>query len=456
MKPKVLFFARDYHAEFMVFLKSEKYEPIFITLTTKEKNKIEKKGFKVSGCFEEEFDSLPVSDLPENYLESSFSSDRYLRYTTIADRRRILQKEISFWSRILDQYSPSLIVNETVAIEVSEVLYLEGKKRNIRYSAWMAISLKNHFYWQTSPMHNSMDPAIFEATPDKLSVEKAEQYMAQVQDGKGKPFYAINMRSRYSLYLLLRNCYWLLRCYLTEHKYSDKAKNLLLLGDNAYLYKERITAFFKSFFFKYDDLKDYTNYEKVFYPLHYEPEAVLFYMAEFYDNQIASMENMAKCLKHNQVLVVKEHPQQPGILLQNKFREAKKRIPNLVFLPGEYSTYHLILQSKLVVTLTSTAGIEALILGKPVVVLGRVFYDRYEGVNLINNYEALRHFIREEKSWNFPKPLSLKLFLSQIIAHSKQGNPFPPSDLYAEQNIKNIVEAIESELDKELDKVALT
>lgn len=446
MKPNVIFFARDYQADFFPHLESNSYNKVLITLTLNEKRRIEKLGCQVADCFEEVFEKLPVASFSDNYLHTSFSSDRYLRKASIGSRRTILGKEISFWNQIFEKHHPLLIVNETVAIEISEVLYILARQKNIRYLSWMNLSIQNHFYWQSSPLHNSLDKSIFQSTPDSVAIGKATEYVKKVMDGDGRPFYAKNLRGRYSLYLIAKNLYWLFRCLLTEHKYRDKAKNLVIFGDNADFYSERLKSVINSLFYKYDNPAQLDKFEVVFYPLHYEPEAALFYMAEFFDNQLANIENFAKCLRHNEVLVVKEHPQQPGVLLQSKFRSLKKRVPNLVFLPAEYSTYHLLKGSKLIITLGSTAGIEALILGKPVVVLGKVFYDQYEGVNALSNFDELKNFIRSESNWRFPDNKSLLHFLAQIIYYSNHGNPFPHDLLYSRENIISITKAIEEEL----------
>jgi hypothetical protein len=449
MKPNVIFFARDYQADFFPHLKSDSYNAVLITLTLNEKRRIEKLGYQVAHCFEEMFEKLPVASFSDNYLHTSFSSDRYLRQASVSSRGIILGKEISFWNQIFEKHNPHLIVNETVAIEISEVLYILAGQRNIRYLSWMNLSIKNHFYWQSSPLHNSLDKSIFQSSPDSVALGKATEYVEKVRDGDGRPFYAKNLRGRYSLYLIAKNFYWLFRCLLNEHKYTDRAKNLVIFGDNADFYLERLKSVVNSLFFKYDNLDELDKFQVVFYPLHYEPEAALFYMAEFFDNQLANIENFAKCLRHNEILIVKEHPQQPGVLLQSKFRSLKKRVPNLVFLPAEYSTYHLLKRSKLILTLGSTAGIEALILGKPVVVLGKVFYDQYEGVNALTNFDELKNFIRSESNWKFPDNKSLLHFLAQIIHYSNLGNPFPHDSLYSKENISAITNAIELELMKE-------
>ena len=453
MKPRVLFFARDYQADFFVFLKSDHYEPVLVTLTKYERKRIEKAGSQVAACFEEQFDQLPIAAIPENYLESSYLSDRYLRYTSVFEREKILGKEISFWQGIFEKQDPHLVVNETVALEISEVLYLEAKKKHIRYVSWMSFPLKNHFYFQSTPMHNSLSTSVFQRAPDELSLRKAEEYIAQVKGGAGQPFYVHNVKGRYTFYSLAKNVYWYLRCLLTEHHYRERAKNLAIFGDNSSFYFNGIKSIFNSLIFNYDKLERYEKYEKVFYPMHYEPEAVLFYMAEFYSNQLATIENIAKCLNHNQVLVVKEHPQQQGLLLQKKYRDFKKGVPNVVFLPAEISTFHLITQCSLVVTLGSTAGLEALILGKPVVVLGNLFYDKYENVNKVESFQELKALLRNQSDLKRPEHESLRNYLAKVISYSFSGNPFYHMDLYSSANIQNIVLAIEKELENELKNV---
>ena len=65
------------------------------------------------------------------YLIFSWGSDRFLRDYKYEERLSIQKKIVSFWSNILEEYKPIAVVNEPVVIEVSEILYIETKKRNI-------------------------------------------------------------------------------------------------------------------------------------------------------------------------------------------------------------------------------------------------------------------------------------------------------------------------------------
>ncbi|MFH3675799.1 capsular biosynthesis protein, partial [Acinetobacter baumannii] len=50
----------------------------------------------------------------------------------------------------------------------------------------------------------------------------------------------------------------------------------------------------------------------------------------------------------------------------------------------------LILKSLGVITVNSTAGYEALLLGKPVYLLGRVFYENFNNVYNLKSYRDIR------------------------------------------------------------------
>ncbi len=159
MKPTVLFFARDYQAFFFPSLKSSNYKSVYATLNKKEKQIVLENGGQHVICFEEEFDSLPTDRL-QIYLKYSYGCDRSYVGLNLAEREFILKKTIAFWSKILDDHKPDLIINETVAIEASEVLVNEADKRNVRCLTWMSFPKKNTFYWQVSPFHNSLRPIL--------------------------------------------------------------------------------------------------------------------------------------------------------------------------------------------------------------------------------------------------------------------------------------------------------
>ena len=381
-----------------------------------------------------------------SYLEYSFGCDRNYIGLKLNEREIILKKTIIFWREVLTKYRPALIVNETVAIELAEVLAIEAKRLGIKYLSWMSFPKKNTFYWQVNPFHNSLKPLLEDVSPSENNIAEAKTFINGVKDGIERPFYVKTSSPRYSLLKIIKSL-WAILLELRLIFNVPKLKRRLIYGSSIQTNLWNIKLFLLSLFNfsnKYDDLNKYEERELVFYPLHFEPEAVLFYMAYFFDNQVSVVENTLKCLKSNQILVVKEHPQQPGVLLEARFRNIKKRYPNLIFIRGEEPTTEILKKCSIVVTLGSTAGFEALALAKKVVNLGRVFYDSFESVNNCESFSQVFDLMRGEVP--FRDSGNLEVFVGKMLSYLKEGNPFPHDQLYDINNIKAIKKAIEDEL----------
>jgi capsule polysaccharide export protein KpsC/LpsZ len=182
----------------------------------------------------------------------------------------------------------------------------------------------------------------------------------------------------------------------------------------------------------------------VFYPLHFEPEATLYYLSPFYDNQFALIENVLKCMKESQVLIIKEHPAQPGFLMQKHFRKLKSRFPNIKFLKADVPSLTVINRANYIFTLVSTAGFEAMCLEKPVIVFGKVYYNSYPGVNYCKTFDEVYDLLRGHKQFN--KSNELEDFISRMFSILHSGYPWPYSTLYNQDNIRNVRMGIESKI----------
>lgn len=453
MKKKILFFARDYQNDFFPHLISGIYDSLYVVLTIKEKKKLlQNYNINAIGCFEDYFTEKSSSKLvfDDLYLDTSFFSDRYLGSRTFKERRIILALERDFWRGILTEYRPSAVVNEIVAIEISEVLQIEARKLAIDHYSWMISPFKDKsFYWQESPFHSSLNSDVFHKQPTEESMDFSSRYINKLKTlDNVKPFYAENLYGRLSLSRLFSMVRITIISFFNFCRLKLKRKNRYFypyyMGDKSVLINN-LKNYYNSIIFKYDSIEDYEQCDLVFYPLHYEPEASIIYMSEFYEDQLNLIRNFSKCLRHNQVLAVKEHPQQPGVLLNKEYRKLRKRLSNVMFLPAEYSTKTLILKCELILTQTSTAGWEAIILGKPVVVIGKVFYDKYPFINNFVSFEELKNIIKN-KSYAIPDDEATIEYVANFYEYCKDGNPYPHANLYEDRNVDYIREAIENKI----------
>ena len=447
-KPKILFFARGFQAGFYPELRpdarDDRFEPVYVTLTREEAAQVRAKGCEVAACFEADFDAITPAKVPENYLITSLMSERFLGRYSHEERLVILGKEIAFWRCLLDQYQPVAVCNELVAIEISEVLLIETRARSIRYLAPMYCLIEGLFYWLPDPLTLS-GRSLALPDPSPASYALADAYLAQVQRSDYKPYYVRNLASRRAVKPLAtglaKSALWRWR----DHR-SQMADEPGAFRYESYTeeYGKRGQVFAASFRHEYDRLDAIpSDHEIVLYPLHQEPEATLNYMSEFFANQVATIENILKCLRPHQRLVVKEHPVDKGALLRPKFRDLRARYSNCAFLPAEVPAREILARCERVVTLTSSVGWEAAVLGKSVCVMGEIYWDAVPGVTRITDWPQLREAMRtpvEEMERVAPK--DARRFVAGLAEISHRGRPLPNAALYDPQNIADVRNAI--------------
>ncbi len=446
--PKILFFARGFQAVFYPHLQTEagdsRFEAIYVTLTREEAARVRARGQKVAACFEADFDALTPAPVPANYLTTSFVSERFLGRYSHEDRLMILGKEIAFWRALLDAHQPIAVCNELVAIEISEVLLIETRARGVRYLAPMYCLIEGLFYWLPDPLTLS-GKALDLPEPSPASLKLADVYLAEVRQSDYKPYYVRNLASRRALKPLAsglaKSALWALR---DRQSRAPNAPGGFRYETYTEEYSKRGQVFAASFRHAYDTLEAIpVGHEIVLYPLHQEPEATLNYMSEFCANQVATIENILKCLEPHQRLVVKEHPVDKGALLRPKFRDVRARHSNLAFLPAEVPAREILNRCERAVTLTSSVGWEAAVLGKSVCVMGEIYWDAVPGVTQIQSWHQLRTALRTPiDQMERVKPDAARRFVAGLAQISHKGRPLPNPQLTDPGNIADVREAI--------------
>lgn len=124
------------------------------------------------------------------------------------------------------------------------------------------------------------------------------------------------------------------------------------------------------------------------YPIHFHPEASTSVNSRWYVDEYPVIKNLAFSLPPGCWLYVKDHPSAVGYPSLDFYRKVSK-LPNVRLIPPGGNTKQLIKNSKGLITQTSTAGYEALVLHKPVWVLGEVFYDFHPGCLKVGWNQAL-------------------------------------------------------------------
>jgi hypothetical protein len=446
-KPTVLFFSRDYQSQFYPTLKSENFNSIHVTLNKQEKQNVENAGGLVVACLEEEYVNLKEADITFPYLEYSIGSDRFLRDYSHEDRLKVIKKVVTFWANIMDTYKPDFVMNEVVALEISEILYIESKKRGIEYLATGVFAFENSFFFHSTPYTSEVSNRLLEVNPSAEHKTIARNYINKIREGAAENPHIKVLRKSKDIRNLINKLRNLLRQISRVFFIKNKTVRQICYYQSLSYYLDEISYYINYTLRsnKYDKLSEInSDTEVVFYPLHYEPEATLYYLSPYYDNQFALIENVLKCMKENQVLVIKEHPAQAGFLMQKHFRSLKRRFPNVKYLKADIRSLTVITRANYIFTLVSTAGFEAMCLEKPVIVFGKVYYNAYPGVNYCKTFEEVYDLLRGHKDFN--KSNELEDFLSRMVAILNPGYPWPYPILYSKENIDNVRTGIENRI----------
>lgn len=110
-----------------------------------------------------------------------------------------------------------------------------------------------------------------------------------------------------------------------------------------------------------------------FFPMHFEPEVALQVFGRSYQNQIEVVRMLALSLPVGMPLLVKEHPRSLGFRKESYYRKLLE-IPNVRLVDPFISAISIIRRSSLACVITGSIGLEAAIVGKPVLVLGETSY----------------------------------------------------------------------------------
>ncbi|WP_375571419.1 hypothetical protein ABWH92_01275 [Ahrensia marina] len=164
-----------------------------------------------------------------------------------------------------------------------------------------------------------------------------------------------------------------------------------------------------------------------FFPLHFEPEVSMQVFGRPFQNQIELIRTLALALPSNVVLLVKEHPRSIGFRPVGYYEKILE-IPNVRLADPFLPSIALVKRAKLVAIISGTIGLEAAILGKPVLAFGRPTYCALPGA-IVSKVKDL---------WRLPQQITTLLTLAEtsgddaiecFIAAIVDGSV--PIDLYA-------------------------
>ncbi|WP_276499330.1 hypothetical protein [Pontibacter litorisediminis] len=289
---------------------------------------------------------------------------------------------------------PDIIYSYAVAGAFTLAIAELSKKLGIKFIKLTHSRVNDRVIIDTDPRDNmERVKEIYQNSAVALSEESmqfAKEYLINFRKKQHQPDYQVLQNS----------------IYLNKTKLSYKAKlfakrakgNLDRSNEffhTSYLgnvsYESKVVKGIKNFWTKKPFFERQSLIDKpfFFYPLHVDPEASTMVISAHQTNQLAVLEAIAKSKPINHIVIVKEHVTMIG-RRPDGFYEKINSFPGVYMVNPTEPAPQFIQRAKAVITLTGTAGFEAILLGKPAIFLGNFIYKFLgEGFKLTNDLSKL-------------------------------------------------------------------
>ena len=345
----------------------------------------------------------------------------------------IITNLLEFFDYIFEKEKIDLVLYENVSNSFSYAAYHVSKLKTKRYFGLITSRIPNRLeIWEDEYGNIEKRRGLFEsllALKEYKANLQIEEYLRDINGSIVKPDYMTknptNLNINYFHYYFkkIRLCGKFIEFYLNYYNEVREAYQSahpivtsLKSIKRSFLRKYKISLLKKMF-----DSFDFVNETYFLLPLHFQPESSTSVNAMYYDNQYEFIKNTAFSLPIGTTLYVKDHPNGIGFLSMD-FYKRLKRIPNVKYINPLVQTKELIQNSQGIITLTSTMGYEALLMNKPVITLGKVFYNYHPYCFNINSYNDIYPTIKKILAHDFQNFDSFNLkFLEVYFKDTYEG-----------------------------------
>lgn len=345
------------------------------------------------------------------------------------ERQRHFRKTLKYLTTILDVIKPDIVISAVVPHRIYDYsFYLLCKYRRIPYFAFRNTnfvgliyplksieSIQNifdHDYYsllnsklckedicdiineEVLNAYYSIKKNYEEAEPEYLKVQRDKSTRVSSMSGFIQHFVLDVManKRRYfnkdgyivkgipSYYKLKKN-----NVNKTNMSILDYAK----LKINSNKYKKRLKLFYESIV----DNPDYKD-KYILFPLHYQPEMTSNPTGDIFVDQLLCIELLLKNTPNDYYIYVREHPAQFFLHMEGHtsrikgFYDDLVKYPRVKFISTKNNPLDLIKNATAVATITGTIGWESIVQGKPVIIFGLSWYEKYKGVLRITDEDS--------------------------------------------------------------------
>lgn len=355
-------------------------------------------------------DKIDMEQINENktdfwgdYFYSDF--DRFLVHDFNLDKNKNYWLNVKvnldlFFEKIIKEKQIDIVLYENISNSFAYAAYQQCKALGKKYVGLMGSRLPNHFEIQNSIIDDEVRK-IEELSRDPITAQEQEwfeQYKNSIIDIQ-PDYMKQNGLDNVSLGRIIKLNKFLkaIRIFTIGFKYNHFYDyqfgnpfkvpfKALRVNYNRFVNTKKS----HKYYIGKEELEQVSQKENFYvYPIHYHPESSTSVLAPEYTNEYSNIINIANNLPFGTYLYVKDHKSAKGVQ-EYSFYKKVSALPNVRLINFDVNIKKLILKSKGVITVNSTAGYEALLLGKPVYLFGRVFYENFNNVYKVK-FQDLRN-----------------------------------------------------------------
>jgi hypothetical protein len=375
-------------------------------------------------------------------------SDRFLIDCPHKYVVRIGAGYLSFFEMVFKNEKPNIFFNEPIAVYSSYAAYYVGLAWNVKYLSPMTSRTHDatHHYFLSDPyqLNINFNSKYTQSLASPEYYTQAEKYLQDFEKKSLKPELMVFTGRKPKLPLSsIRALFSFFRGVIKpKEKYDYINRNNYKRQFDSLIFYCRYQLIKRYFTVKEPDL----NRKYVFVPLHYQPEASTLVCAPKYEKQLFLVDSLAKSVPADTILYVKEHYALLGHKRVSFYKELTK-YPNVCLINPWVDSHVLIKNSEAVVVLTGTAGFESVLYRKPVILLGRIFYENAPGVVTLDDiYGAYSQALAK---WKRPSRDEVIAYLAECFRTMYEGCVYTivPSTLQPE-NINKVASSILEQINR--------
>ncbi|MCR5416412.1 MAG: hypothetical protein K6E79_06430 [Pseudobutyrivibrio sp.] len=353
----------------------------------------------------------------------------------------------AFWEYVFTTYNVDFYYDEVVGTLLTYVAYLVGRKTGTQYYSMLLMRSVGmdltHHYILEDPFEMMYDMPDDYATREYSSEQlaAADAFLTGFEEKHSKPafmqFSGRKPKWKASFFMLPL-------LYIRQRFFNPNVNDK---GTYVYYRAYEHTLDPIKFYFRYKASRKY--YKKadmtkkfVYFPLHLQPEASTIVCAQKYEKQLYFLDNLAKSVPADTVIYAKEHYSFLGSR-DNSFYEALAQYPNIELIDPWEDSFALIKNCQCVATLTGTAGQEAMMLRRPVIMGGHILYENAPGI--IQTEDIFENYVEALANWKQPSREEIVHYLAAYMACARPGNTYLLSqERMQEENLALLADSIYS------------